>query len=254
MLNIIINADDCGKSRPINNCIQKFIEAGKLTSTTIMANMDDLDGAIALYKSYQDKISFGIHLNLTEGNPILHSDILLQKGLYIESSEGIKFNINSYRNRILSPTVLNAIEKELDAQIAVLKDFGVKISHIDSHHHIHTGVAFLSLLPRLARRHRIYKIRSMRNYIPLTSKINLLCRDTWWWLIKGQFPQIRTTDYFGIYEDWYETKHLWLQDKKESFLELMCHPGGVYESESENLLNTDFLSMKNIKLISYNDL
>ena len=174
MLNIIINADDCGKNKSINNCIQKFIEAGKLTSTTIMANMNDLEGAIALYRCYQDKISFGVHLNLTEGSPILDSDILLQKGLYIESSEGLKFNISPFRNRMLSSAELNAIEKELDAQIAILEDSGIHISHIDSHHHIHTGFAFLSLLPRLARRHNIYKIRRMRNYIPQTSEIYMV--------------------------------------------------------------------------------
>lgn len=252
MLNIIINADDCGKNKVINSRIREFIDAGKVTSTTIMANMDDLDGAIALYKNYQDKISFGVHLNLTEGHPILYSDILLQKGLYVESNDGLKFNINPYRNRVLPSKVLNEIEKELDAQISILKDSGVNISHIDSHHHIHTGFAFLGLLPKLSRKHGIYKVRRMRNYMPFASKVNILCRDCWWWLIKTQFLQLKATSYFGIFEDWFENGLL--INNKDTTLELMCHPGGIYRVESQNLLNTDFHSLANVRLISYNDI
>lgn len=50
-MKLIINADDCGKSKDVNVAINHFIEAGKITSTTIMANMDDLDGAARLFSA-----------------------------------------------------------------------------------------------------------------------------------------------------------------------------------------------------------
>ena len=52
-MKLIINADDCGKSKEVNAAIAKFIEAGKITSTTVMANMDDLEGAARLFRQYK---------------------------------------------------------------------------------------------------------------------------------------------------------------------------------------------------------
>ncbi len=83
-MKLIVNADDCGYSKAVNEAICRFIEAGKITSTTVMANMDDFDGAVRLFNQYREKISFGIHLNLTEGHPLLYSQELLDKGYYKE--------------------------------------------------------------------------------------------------------------------------------------------------------------------------
>lgn len=58
-MKLIINADDCGKNKEVNAAISHFIETGKITSTTVMANMDDLEGASRLFDEYQDSISFG---------------------------------------------------------------------------------------------------------------------------------------------------------------------------------------------------
>ena len=51
-MKLIINADDCGKNKEVNAAIGHFIEAGKITSTTVMANMDDLEGASRLFDEY----------------------------------------------------------------------------------------------------------------------------------------------------------------------------------------------------------
>jgi chitin disaccharide deacetylase len=70
MLNIIINADDCGFSPYVNSEIRKCIDEQIISSTTVMSNMDDFSGAVKLYQDYHNKISFGIHFNLTEGHPL----------------------------------------------------------------------------------------------------------------------------------------------------------------------------------------
>lgn len=44
MRQVIINADDCGISQYVDREIERFIQLGKITSTTVMANMDDLEG------------------------------------------------------------------------------------------------------------------------------------------------------------------------------------------------------------------
>ena len=72
---IIINADDCGMSQTVNEHIDQAILADKITSTTVMVNMDDFDGEVRLYKQYHEHISFGWHINLSEGKPLLYSQI-----------------------------------------------------------------------------------------------------------------------------------------------------------------------------------
>ena len=51
MVNVIINADDFGKDHVVNIAIKKQIEAGNITSTTIMANADGFYEAIEIAKN-----------------------------------------------------------------------------------------------------------------------------------------------------------------------------------------------------------
>lgn len=160
-----------------NATIGRFIEFGKISSTTIMANMDDLEGAAKLFDQYHDSISFGIHLNLTEGHPLRYSQKLLDEGYYKEIGGEILMNANIYRNKIPNTIIQNELENELCAQIEKVMDFGIQISHIDSHHHIHTGLLLLQLMPQIAKRYGISKMRRIRNYIPTASWINIAVRD-----------------------------------------------------------------------------
>lgn len=251
-MKLIINADDCGKNKQINESIEKYIKLGKITSTTVLANMDDLEGASEIYKKYKDNISFGVHLNLTEGHPLIISQLLIQEGLYIEKEDGVYFNLSSYRNRIFTYNIIKEINKELDTQISRIRDYGINISHIDSHHHIHTGIAFIHLIPILAKRHNINRIRRMRNYVPNSTKINLFMRDTWWTIINLQNTSLKSTNYFGIFEDWYDNLQRNLHPINGS-LELMCHPGSK-TSENEKLLSINFKNYNDINLISYNEI
>ena len=182
----------------------------KLPALQSLANMDDLEGASRLFDEYQDSISFGIHLNLTEGHPLRYSQELLDRGYYKETANvagekgNIYLNINQLRNKIISTSIQKELEKELCAQIEKVLDYGIRISHIDSHHHIHTSLLMLRMMPKLAKRYGIHKMRRMRNYVPSASWTNMALRDLWKQLIKLQNHRIVMTDYFGIYEEWYD--------------------------------------------------
>ena len=252
-MKLIINADDCGKSKEVNEAIAQFIEAGKITSTTVMANMDDLEGAAQLFDKYGKKVSFGVHLNLTEGHPLLYSNMLIEKGLYKEIGKGkIAFNLRPYRNKMMGADIRKELEKELCAQIEKVMDYGIRISHFDSHHHIHTGLVLLPVMPNLVKRYGVRKMRRMRNYVPAALWANIALRNLWAQLIKFQNRGIIMTDYFGAYEDWYDGGKQILSNSVK--LELMCHPGGVYPEEESKLFETDFTSLRDVKLINYNEI
>ena len=92
MKRVIINADDCGASDFANHCIEDEIARGGVSSTTIMANMPGFNGAVEMYRKYHDTVSFGWHINLTYGEPLTQSQILLDKGFFLEKEGHVLFN------------------------------------------------------------------------------------------------------------------------------------------------------------------
>ena len=252
-MKLIINADDCGSNREVDTAISRYIEMRKITSTTVMANMDDFEGAVQMYDKFRGNISFGVHLNLTQGSPLLYSQELLDKEYYKEYEGGALFNVNHMRQKIATHSVQQEFEKELCAQIEKVLDSGIKISHIDSHHHIHTSLLLIRLMPKLSKRYGINKMRRMRNYVPSASKLNIAMRNSWAKMIKLQNRAITMTDYFGSFMEWHKCGAPVLLD--DVTMELMCHPGGRNNDTEESLmLSMDFSCMKGIQLISYNDL
>lgn len=248
MKRIIINADDCGYSDLINHSIEEEIENGRISSTTIMANMPGLDGAVALYKKYSDLVSFGWHINLTEGHPLVKSQILLDAGFYVESNNSVVFNGGAFKKKLLNRMMLSEIRNELKAQYEVLRDNGVIISHADSHHHIHTAPGLISLMPVLLNELHIDCCRRFRTYgrpllIRLAGKI---------WAIPFKARGLKMTDTFGMFAAYYNNPNL----KQGNIIELECHPGhpaAKYVKEIEMLHSMDIQAW-NAKLVTYNDL
>ena len=88
MKKIIINADDFGLNTSVNHAIIESFEKGLINSTTIMANMPGFDEAIDLAHKHNIINKTGIHLTLTEGEP-LTTNILIS-GLYNRENSNIK--------------------------------------------------------------------------------------------------------------------------------------------------------------------
>ena len=256
MWRIIVNADDCGKSSQVDAAIESTICDGKLSSTTIMANMPDLKGAYRLYNAYHEKISFGWHINLTEGRPVRDSQLLLDKGFIIESGGIFTFNAEQFetsRYKFLDKRLRGEIMKELIAQYTRLLDYGFNISHIDSHHHIHTSLFMFRILPELTRLCHINKIRNIRNIMPLS--LNFMGRKAWSITQKTMCRSVVMTDYF---EDYSQFQKLYSSDGLKipgnATIELMCHPGHPIYKDESFLKQRDVFKDYNAELISYNEL
>lgn len=254
-MKVIINADDCGFNPHVNQHIKGAIESGKITSTTIMANMEDLDGALDLYEKYHNSISFGVHLNLTEGVPIIASKTLLDFGYYSEEDGHLIFNgsrAESFHYKQLPKYIRDEIYKELSAQIERVKKDGARISHIDSHHHIHTSSSLFEIIAQLSKEYSIYKVRRIRNYV--SNPLSFYGRQAWVILSKMHNPKYHFTDYFAIFREFFLNPSLKNIKYNES-LELMIHPGHYMKSyQDEEMMMMDVEYPSNFELINYNDL
>lgn len=245
---IIINADDCGKSQYVNEQIEQAILAEKITSTTVMANMDDFEGAVALYNKFKDCISFGWHINLTEGKPLLESQLLLDKGYYLEENGDVVFNGRAFKNKLLTNEMKKAIAQELNAQCTKLRDSGIKISHADSHQHIHTTPSLFLLIPSVLHNLGIDKCRRIKNTV--TPAYNRWTRNAW--ALPYKMKGIKLTDTFCTFGQYFPKLTLPVGNT----VELMCHPGhpGDWYVKEYKLLKATDLRQTGFRLITYREL
>lgn len=252
-MKLIVNADDCGYSRKVNQHIEQAIIKGRISSTTIMANMDDFEGAIRLYQQYKDTVSFGFHVNLTEGTPLRYSQRLLDMGFYQETDGKIVFNAQPYRRKMLTKSVREEIFQEVLAQGTKIREAGVMLSHIDGHHFIHQSIFMLPVLPKLCKAIDVHKIRTYRNYMHFS--INRILRNRWKDIIRLHDSKAVFTDWFTSYSDFlaqFNSNQIYYRENDT--IELMCHPGGIYESEEKELMSASPEERFNCKLINYNTL
>jgi len=150
---VIVHADDFGETREITLGICAAIEAGAVTSSSIMANMPATEFGIARARALGDRATFGVHINLCEGRPLTRAASLLdaagnfcgKRQLFLRSISGG-----------LRPS---EVEAEVDAQVARLAGGGVRLSHLDGHKHLHQLPVVCGAVARVARRHGIERVR-----------------------------------------------------------------------------------------------
>ena len=250
---IIINADDCGKSEEVNLAIEECIQIGCISSTSVMANLDDLEGAKKLYDNYKDTITFGAHLDLTEAHPLTQSQILLDYGYFKETDKGIFMNGHKFPHTLFPKTVRNEIFKELDAQMNKLLDYGFNISHIDSHRHTHMGIGLLPVVVKVAEKYHINKIRRSKTF--MRPCLRLYMGKAWRFELKCLAPHILTTDYFCSFSDYHHKTTNHIMERNNATFELMVHPGHPKYEEEIALLKEQCQNIfVNNQLINYNNL
>ena len=194
-----------------------------------MANMEDFEGAIRLYQDYHNEISFGIHINLTEGSPLRYSQLLLDRGFYEDKDGQILLNGKSFMLKKVDKAMRNEIEKEVCAQIEKLFDCGISLSHIDSHHHIHTRPYVLPVICKVAKKYGIRRIRRDLNVTSFISCKNMVWQIGWRYYMKLLNPSLLCVDRASSAAVFYRSileKGNYSQKVK---YELMCHPGNPGE-------------------------
>ena len=253
-MKVIINADDLGYAQSENQAIFQAISQNKITSTTIMAIGDAFDQATQQIPNYQHNCSFGIHLTATEFQPLTNSQ--LYHDLNLLNPQG-HFNTNLRscpKNARKSLSI--QLEKEFSQQVIKCLDHKIPLSHIDSHHHIHTIPWLYPTIKSLQKKFSISKIRNTKNlYLPqeqASFKLLLLKKA---WSINLKLCRTQTTHYFTDVTTFLNLNNSNINSNHT--IELMCHPGKTdgYATE-EKLLYTPWQEKCKfpIQLISYNQL
>ena len=251
MMRIIVNADDFGINEIVTSEIERMIEAGYVTSTSVMANGACLE-EVKRFAYLHPEVSFGVHLCLSEYDSTTKSEGLYRAGLTDEKGAFIKNAIFSSKN-LDDKNVQEAIKDELFAQIEVVKSLGFPISHADSHHHVHTIYPLRGIFEVVLQSYGIQKIRLCLGFNTLRSKFHILNYIKHILLNRYYKCHFITADAFSSYSS-FVNDGFFICDNMT--VELMCHPGHPaerYIKEMELVKGRSALK-EDDTLISYNEL
>ena len=190
---LIVNADDFGFTRDVNEGIVEAHRNGILTAATLMANGAAFDHAVELARR-TPTLDVGVHLVLVggPGQPRTVAQLLRAVAL----------------GRV-------RIYEELDSQIRRVVAAGLRPTHLDTHKHTHLLPPVLDAVARLSREHGIRWVRRPLNLPWLTGRLRKQgC------LLTDRFEGFRLTGKF-------HTRELvdFLDNVRPGLTEFMCHPG-----------------------------
>jgi predicted glycoside hydrolase/deacetylase ChbG (UPF0249 family) len=167
---LIVHADDFGETPEITQGILRGIEAGVVTSTSIMANMPGTADALRRAPGLAPWASFGVHLNLCEGQALTSGPTLVDAEGRLHGKRAL------FLRSVTGRLSLAELEAEIFAQIARVRDAGVRISHVDGHKHLHqlpiVSTAVANVLPgfaiqrvRITRLGRVTRVRNIQTLV-----------------------------------------------------------------------------------------
>ena len=244
MKRLIVNADDFGWTEGVNRGIVEAHRNGIVTSTTLLANGAAFDAAARLARE-ERRLGVGVHLNLSDGAPILArwdvASLVNAEGQF--SSGPMKLAV-----RILAGKLRAAeVEAEWDAQIGKVEKAGIQPTHLDGHKHVHMLPALFPIALRLAKRHGIGAVRvSVEHFFGWNGTLRRNRRDSLtilkqhaqaralnWMTMdareKAERAGLACPDFFcGLSQTGFlDAKEMEtiLWNLPEGTTELMCHPG-----------------------------
>ena len=237
---LIVNADDLGIHPSINAGIVSAYRRGILTSCTMLMTTAYFDETIRDYVRPQ-ALPIGIHLSLTLGKAVASrgevSDLVDDDGNLKLAAD--RLILSSFKGE-RGAAILQQIGRELEAQLAIARDHGLRPTHADSHQHVHMNPAIFRLLEDLLPRFGIDRLRYSREAfhtfvlgpdLPDIMRRNNLAK---WallrWRAAGLNPALATTDdFFGVLYSGAVTKRAMLALLRTATpgrsLEICIHPG-----------------------------
>lgn len=156
---LVVNADDFGWSRSVNDGIVEAHVDGIVTRASIMAPGSAFGHAAELARSTPG-LGIGVHLSFYRGASTLPqhrvASLVGPDGMFLGSWQEIVARIATGRFD------LSELRDELDAQIRLVRDAGLVPRHLDSEKHLHLWPSVFDLVCRLAREHGIPEVRVVR--------------------------------------------------------------------------------------------
>lgn len=243
MTKLIVNSDDMGFSEGVNAGVLSAYKKGIVRSCTIMPTMPAFEDAILKVKE-NPALGLGVHLTLSAYEPLLknHKTIVNSDGrFYRQVTQEVMNNFSK-----------EEVLEELTAQIEKVRATGIKITHLDSHHHVHRLPQMQSVMQKLIDKYKV-PIRGGINYSLENARVVPV--------IDSFYKEEATIEFFKVNIE---------EIRKHEVIELMCHPAwvdgyllkstsyAIDRAKEYDVLTSkevkEFLDYNNIQLINYSEI
>src|SRR5215475_3781509 len=153
---LIFNADDYGACSKVNLAVEQLALTGRLGGVSVLANCDGWPQAVNFLRDHSE-LSAGVHLNVVEGQPIS----ALHEVRVLANKEGSFVGLRALLRRwLLNPVgISRVVEIEWRAQIERLMRTRVKLTHADSHRHLHAFPLAYPIAEKLCHEYGIAALR-----------------------------------------------------------------------------------------------
>jgi hopanoid biosynthesis associated protein HpnK len=131
---LIVNADDLGLTPGVNRGILRGFQDGIVTSASLLVTGSAFEEAVALARQ-NPTLDIGLHLTLVEEPAVLGREVL--PTLVDETGRLPRTSGEFFRRAVLGRINWHEVEREVAAQIARFQETGLRLSHLDSHQHLH---------------------------------------------------------------------------------------------------------------------
>ncbi len=148
---LILNADDYGRTPAVSTGIRQAHRNGILTSTTAMMNMRAIEADLQIALEECPRLGIGVHLTLTAEKPVLPPQQI--SSLTRLAPDGISFPKLDILTKQADTVNTAEVKAEWRAQIEkFVRIMGRTPTHLDSHHHSSYFTAkFFGAMLELAR-------------------------------------------------------------------------------------------------------
>jgi predicted glycoside hydrolase/deacetylase ChbG (UPF0249 family) len=213
--NLVVNADDFGFTRDVNQGIVKAHSDGILTAATLMANGAAFDDAVKLAREHPS-LDIGVHLVLVGEPPFPRTVAQLIRAVALG-------RVNIYQ--------------EVRGQVRRVLDAGLKPTHLDTHKHTHLLPPVLDAVARISEEFKIpwvrrpFDFRAAYEGVPWTKR----AVGNAFGIVRSRFSRVlvqhgcRSTDHFAGFQvtGRYNASQLarLILALPDGSTEFMCHPG-----------------------------
>lgn len=144
---LIVTADDVGLHRGMNEGAIRAHRQGIVTAASLVANGREFDHAVELLRQ-NPRLEPGIHLTFVEEKPLTAMSFPKKWPGFLARYTAFDFA---------------RLETELRAQVEKILATGLKITHLNSHQHLHALPRVREIVDRLALEHGIGYVRAPRD-------------------------------------------------------------------------------------------
>jgi hopanoid biosynthesis associated protein HpnK len=163
-LQLIVTADDFGRSPEINRAVIRAHREGVLTHASLMIAGAASEDAIKLARA-NSTLPVGLHLVVVDGPAVLPPDRIP----HLVGSDGRFANqpVRLGLRYALSKVARRELGDEIAAQFERFAATGLPVSHVDGHQHMHLHPAVYDIMLPLAQKFGAGRIRIVRDDLRL---------------------------------------------------------------------------------------